>query len=178
MNRARFGQLMRINHSCFIFDGLQATVAKGLRRQMAENSYRYRGSQPPMFKNVLVVDDNDRYAKALNEDLTSRGAEVSRALTAREALVMISEPKSDYDGIVTDISMESQLAGLKVITQARKLGFKGTMTVATTGLDTKFGYWVNRFFLGTILKVDFLIPKLPIKHDGLIFWIDSKDSGA
>lgn len=128
-------------------------------------------SRPPQLTNVLLVDDNDRYAAALTTDMESRGASVVRARNASEGVSILRKRASEFDGIVTDISMEGQLSGLRVLRAARPNGFSGALSVASTGLDTRIGYLFNWFALGVLFRCDFLIPKRPIKKEGEIFWL-------
>ncbi|GBE29155.1 hypothetical protein BMS3Bbin04_00165 [bacterium BMS3Bbin04] len=118
------------------------------------------------------MDDNDRYADALTDDLKDRGVEeIVRALTAREGVSIIHSHGDDFDGVISDISMESQISGLNVLRVARRHPGKLMVACATTGLDTPVGYWFNKFLLGTLFRCDYLIPKRPIKRDGKVFWI-------
>lgn len=126
---------------------------------------------PPEVEKVLIVDDNDRYAKALTEHLQRRGAEVERARSAKEGIKALKERAAAYSCVITDISMETQLSGLGVLRRARKLGFRGLLVTASTGLDSRIGYLVNRFVLGTLYRCDYLIPKKPIKKRGKVAWI-------
>ncbi len=134
---------------------------------------------------MLLVDDNDRYATSLTEDLHRRGVtDVVRAVNAKEGVELLRERGDEFDGVVSDISMEHQISGLRVLRVARGLDKQrranedGTgsgrplmVACATTGLDTQIGYWFNKFLLGTLYRCDFLIPKRPIKRDGKVFWI-------
>lgn len=123
-------------------------------------------------KRVLLADDNDRYAAALTADLHKRGVdEVIRVFDARTAVEKLREEGDGIDAVVTDISMESQISGLKVLRAARKGHPERVVVCATTGLDSRIGYWFNRFLLGRLYQCDYLIPKRPIKQDGHIFWI-------
>jgi len=142
---------------------------------MAEVSPKENGPQQNTLKKVLLADDNDRYAKALTEDLLERGVgEVVRAMNAQEAVEILRNDGDGIDGVVSDISMESQISGLRVLRAARKGGNRRVLAVATTGLDTKIGYFFNYFILGILYRSDYLIPKRPIKRDGIINWIRVK----
>ncbi len=143
---------------------------------MAEPWKKVKPGTPPVMKHVLIVDDNNRYAEAISEDLRNRGTEeISRAFNAKEGVEKLLSGKTVFDGIVTDISMEGQLSGLNVIRTAKRIKFPGIITVATTGLDTTSGFVFNRFFLGTIMGSHFLIPKRPIKRDKNIIWIPARN---
>ncbi len=141
---------------------------------MSEVSSKSTLPQLESLKKVLLADDNDRYAKALTEHMLEAGVgEVIRAYNAKEAIEYLKAHGDEVDGVVSDISMETQISGLKVLKAARK-GSKRMVTTATTGLDTKIGYIINYFFLGILYRCDFLIPKRPIKQDGIINWIPVK----
>ena len=142
---------------------------------MAEVTQAGNGPQEGKIKRVLLADDNDRYAEALTNDLRKRGAEeVIRVFDAATAVLKIREEGDTIDTVVTDISMESQISGLKVLRAARKNRPDRLVVVATTGLDTKLGFLFNRLLLGKLYRCDFLIPKRPIKRDGNIFWIPGR----
>jgi DNA-binding LytR/AlgR family response regulator len=129
----------------------------------------------PAFKRVLVVDDNDFYAEQLTTDLAARGAQVERACNAAEGMDLLERRGADFDAVVTDISMETELAGLKVLRKARRCGFRGRVATATTGLDSWWGFTINRFVLGVMYRSDYLIPKKPIVDDGHVLWIQVRD---
>ncbi|AOV18239.1 hypothetical protein BJI67_15265 [Acidihalobacter aeolianus] len=127
--------------------------------------------ESPAFRHVLVVDDNDFYAERLSADLAARGATCERACSAAEGMAMLDAGRERYDAVVTDISMETELAGLKVLRHARRIGFRGQVASATTALDARWAFTLNRFFLGVVYRADYLIPKRPIARDGEVLWI-------
>jgi len=142
---------------------------------MAEVNYATQKPQHNSLKKVLLADDNDRYAKALTENLEQLGVtEIIRAMNAKEAIEILNKEGDSIDGVVSDISMETQISGLKVLAAARKNGSKRMLAVASTGLDTKIGYFINYFILGLMYRSDYLIPKRPIKQNGIINWIPVK----
>lgn len=120
---------------------------------------------------MLLVDDNDRYARAITDDLESRGAEVTRARTAAEGIAALSTGADRFDCIVTDITMEGQLSGLGVLRAAIGRGFRGSLVTASTGLDTRAGYLLNRLFLGMLFRCSYLIPKRIIRRTGAVTWM-------
>ncbi len=123
-------------------------------------------------KRVLLVDDNDSYADAITQDLENRGASVIRARSAAEGISVLRERANELDGVVSDISMETQISGLKVLRTARRVrDFHGTVTCATTGLDTPVSFFLNRFILGKLYRSDFIIPKRPIRREKKVIWI-------
>jgi CheY-like chemotaxis protein len=130
-------------------------------------------SMPPQLRHVLLVDDNDRYAKAIGDHLRRRGTVVERVHSAAEGLEALRKRANDFDGVITDITMETQISGLRILARARRLGFEGLLVTASTGLDSPVGYLINRFILGTLYGCDYLIPKRPIKRRGKVAWIRS-----
>ncbi|MBD3368977.1 response regulator [Candidatus Fermentibacteria bacterium] len=126
---------------------------------------------PPRVDSVLLVDDNDRYAEVIRAHLERRGAMVERARSAREGLLVLEKRAGSFQCLITDITMETQLSGLRILRKARGLGFSGMKVTTSTGLDTRIGYLVNRFVLGILYGCDYLIPKKPIKRRGKVAWI-------
>ena len=128
---------------------------------------------------VLLVDDNDSYAEILSGDLKKRGVEeILRAYDAEQGVSMLAKHGDAIDAVVTDISMESQIAGLKVLKAARSNGSKRILAVASTGLDSKIGMKFNKWLMGSVYKSDYVIPKKPIKADGRVFWVPTKRTKA
>lgn len=125
----------------------------------------------PIFRHVLVVDDNDFYAERLMADLASRGATCERAHNAAEGMGLLDADALRYDAVITDISMETELAGLKVLRHARRIGFRGPVACATTALDARWAFMLNRYILGRLYRADFLIPKRPIVLENQVLWI-------
>lgn len=134
--------------------------------------------EPPVFRCVLIVDDNDFYAQCLSADLAERGAICERAHSAAEGMHMLDVGIDRYDAVVTDISMETELAGLKVLRHARRIGFGGQVACATTALDARWAFTLNRFFLGVVYRADYLIPKRPMARDNEVLWIPRRSSKA
>ncbi|MCS7205430.1 MAG: response regulator [Leptospiraceae bacterium] len=112
-----------------------------------------------MKKTILLVDDNDKYAKLIQEYFEQRGYRLERAYSGKDGLNKLQNFDIDYfDMIITDITMESQLAGLNFLKEARKLGFTGKIIIASTGLNYSIVLYLAPIFLNS-LKVDYLIPK-------------------
>jgi CheY-like chemotaxis protein len=119
-------------------------------------------------KPVLLVDDNDRYAEMLDKYFRDRGYTPERAFNGKDALGMFKgKPADYYRAIVTDITMESQLAGLSFLWEIKKLGFHGTIVVASTGFDFPLAMPLSRMVL-TGWGVHYLVPKAPMKRAGII----------
>ena len=76
-------------------------------------------------KNLLLVDDNDRYAAILDEFFAERGYTSTRAVDAADGLAKFDAQGPDhFSVIVTDITMETQLAGIFMLGKIKKRGFK------------------------------------------------------
>ncbi len=121
-------------------------------------------------KRLLLVDDNDKYAKILSEYFESMGYEIDRAYFGSEALEIIKNKGVNYYSLIlTDITMESQLAGLKFLKNARKLGFKGKIIIASTGFNYNVSLMLAPVFLSN-LNVDYLIPKTSVLNHNIEFY--------
>ena len=121
-------------------------------------------------KKLLLVDDNDKYAALLSEYFSPMGYEIDRAYNAEEGLSLFSKNSSDhYDVIVTDITMESQLAGIYMIKKIHRLGFRGISVIASTGFDVPFGMFFSRLFLRSY-GVDYLVPKTTVIKKAPLFY--------
>ncbi len=144
---------------------------RGNGDEMSEGTTDPQGPQEGQIRRVLLVDDNDRYAESLQRDLEERGAVVVRVSSAREGLDALENSAQPFDAVVSDISMEGQLAGLKVLRRAKKMGSVRLLACATTGLDTRIGFYFNYLVLGLLYRCDYLIPKRPIKQRGHVQWL-------
>lgn len=121
-------------------------------------------------KRLLLVDDNDKYAKILADYFSSIGYQVDRAHFGNEALEMIKNKGVNYYSLIlTDITMETQLAGLKFLKHARKLGFKGKIIIASTGFNYNVSLMLAPVFLMN-LGVDYLIPKTSVLNHNIEFY--------
>ncbi len=117
-------------------------------------------------KQLLLVDDRNKYSKIITSFFTKRGYLVDRAVSAREGIRLLGERGLDYYCVVvTDITMEHQLAGLTVILYLHRKRFSGTVVMASTGFDVFFGMFFSKLFMG-IFGVHYLVPKTTVlKHD-------------
>ncbi|MFN3604213.1 MAG: response regulator transcription factor [Leptonema sp. (in: bacteria)] len=107
---------------------------------------------------LLLVDDNDKYAKIIIE-LFADKYEIHRAKNGKEAIEFLEKNGVNfYSLIITDITMESQLAGLNFLKRARKKGYHGKIIIASTGFNYSIALNLAPLFLNS-LKVDYLIPK-------------------
>lgn len=146
-------------------------------------------------KKILIVDDNDRYANNLNAHFTALGYNCDRAYTAREGweryqssknqsmnnqsdrnLQNVSESTetqesqrgSDYEMIITDITMETQTSGLWFIRRVHKDGYMGTKIIATTGFDFWGVMAISRWILPWFAGISYMIPKVPLKQGKVV----------
>ncbi|MBU0519598.1 response regulator [bacterium] len=116
-----------------------------------------------MPKPALIVDDNDGYVEMIMMHLKPRRYDFERAALAREGIEMLDQRGSDYyQLIVTDITMEGQTAGFRFLRHARKIGYKGPIMVASTGIDVPIVLFLAKWFM-KIWQVDMLVPKKPLK---------------
>ena len=121
-------------------------------------------------KPLLLVDDNKKYADLLREYFVPRGYEIDEAESAAEGLARFEEKGPDYyQVIVTDITMETQLSGIYMVSKMHKLGFKGTMVVASTGFDVPTVVTLSRLLLRT-KGVDYLVRKTTVIKKEIEFW--------
>jgi CheY-like chemotaxis protein len=119
-------------------------------------------------KPLLLVDDNDRYAAILDEYFQALGYTSDRARDGAEGYRLFQERgKEHYAVIVTDITMESQMAGIHMLKKIHKDGYRGTVVVASTGFDFPGATTLSRILLAGI-GIDYLIPKTSVlKKDPL-----------
>ena len=116
---------------------------------------------------ALIIDDNDRYADLLLDHLVPRGYQFERARSAQEGMeTLIKAGPQGYSLIVTDITMEGQTAGLRLIRKIRRHGYRGVLIVASTGFNFPIVLHLSRPFLA-VWGVDVLVPKEPLKSGRL-----------
>lgn len=121
-------------------------------------------------KQLLLVDDNAKYSRLLREYFQPLGYSIDEAVTAAEGLnTFLSHSEDHYSVIVTDITMESQLAGLFMLYKIRKKGFHGTVVVASTGFDFLGVVNISRLIL-RICGVHFLVRKTTVIKKEPEFW--------
>lgn len=138
------------------------------------NWYGVRACEPPSFGRALIVDDNDFYAERVASWLGARGAHTERVASAAAAMRLLARQGAKFDLVVTDISMETELAGLKVLRYVRCCGFEGRVATSTTGLDSWWGFGINRIVLGVFYRSDYLIPKKPIADHDRLLWLQMR----
>jgi hypothetical protein len=124
----------------------------------------------PSLRPLLLVDDRAKYTKIITDFFGKIGYAVDSAVTAREGILMLSQKGVDhYRVVVTDITMEHQLAGLSVILFLFRKKFSGTVVMASTGFDVGLGMFFSKLFMG-ILGVHYLIPKTTILKKDFAFY--------
>lgn len=120
-------------------------------------------------KPLLLVDDNDRYAGILADHFSPMGYGIERARDGAEGFRLFEEKGLDYYSVVvTDITMETQMAGIQMLKKMHAAGFRGTVVVASTGFDVPGATTLTRLFLAGI-GIDYLVPKTTVLKGDLVF---------
>ncbi len=118
---------------------------------------------------LLLVDDNDKYAEKI-KNYFSKTYEIHRAYNGKSALELLEKNGINfYNLILTDITMESQLAGIHFLKKARKMGYNGKIIIASTGFNYSIALNFAALFLNS-LKVDYLIPKNSVLNNEITFY--------
>jgi CheY-like chemotaxis protein len=121
-------------------------------------------------KHLLLVDDNDKYARLLEEYFAPMGYQIERAITAAEGTAKLNEfPPRHFDVLVTDITMESQLAGIFMLGRIKPEQFQGTLVVASTGFDV-FGVMPVSRLLFRAYGAHYLVPKTSVLRKEPLFF--------
>ena len=84
---------------------------------------------------VLLVDDDPASRLTLKTVLEAGGYNVDSAASAAEAVGKLDT--GEYELVLSDLSMESPEAGLKVIGHARMMGYKPATALITTYQNEK-----------------------------------------
>ena len=84
---------------------------------------------------VLLVDDDPASRLTLKTVLEAGGYSVDSAASAAEAVGKLDA--GEYELVLSDLSMESPEAGLKVIAHARIMGYKPATALITTYQNAK-----------------------------------------
>lgn len=84
---------------------------------------------------VLVVDDDPTSRLTLQTLLQAGGYSVDAAATAAEAVSKLGE--QEYHLVLSDMSMESPEAGLKVIAHARMMDYEPATALVTAYPDSR-----------------------------------------
>lgn len=119
---------------------------------------------------LLLVDDNDHYASLLTDYFAPRGFALERAYSAKQGLERYTTQAPDYyAAVITDITMETRLAGFWLVRQLRKAGYTGTMMIASTAFNEIPIIDLHRaFYLGQ--GIQFLIPKRELRQGKPLFY--------
>jgi CheY-like chemotaxis protein len=120
-------------------------------------------NSPSTPKPALIIDDNDEYAAMLLSHFEPHGFQFTRATNAREGLEALRQSGlNPFKAIITDITMGSQTAGLRLIRKIRRLRYHGVLIVASTGFNSPFVLQIAKPVM-IMLGADILIPKRPLK---------------
>ncbi len=117
---------------------------------------------------VLVVDDNDKYASHLINYFNQKNIPTQRAVNAAEGYEMFTS--ASYSAIISDITMETQISGLKMVRSIFTSGYKGEIIIATTGFDVRGVMFIGKFLLPIYAGVGWMIPKVPLKRGEVLFY--------
>lgn len=83
---------------------------------------------------VLLADDNPASRLTLQTVLEAGGYRVDSAASASEAVGMLNQ--SEYELVLTDLSMEAPDSGLKVIEHARMMDYRPATALVTSWHDS------------------------------------------
>ncbi|MBN2224377.1 MAG: response regulator [Deltaproteobacteria bacterium] len=121
-------------------------------------------------KRLLLVDDRAKYSDIISDFFTEYGYLVDRAVSAKQGIGMLKDKGLDhYRVVVTDITMEHQLAGIELIYFLFKKKYAGTVVMASTGFDIYLGMFFSKLFMG-IFGVHYLIPKTTVISRDFAFY--------
>ena len=121
-------------------------------------------------KQLLIVDDNDKYARILDEYYAKLGYSIDRAVDGASGYQAVKDKGLEYyHVIVTDITMETQMAGITMLKKLYKDGDRGTVVVASTGFDVPLAKPLTRMFFGG-MGIDYLVPKTTVISGDLEFY--------
>ncbi len=129
-------------------------------------------------KQLLLVDDRAKYADLIAEFFRRHGYLVDLAVSAKQGIGMLNERGLDhYRVVVTDITMEHQLAGLELIYFLFRKKYAGTVVMASTGFDVYLGMFFSKLFMG-LFGVHYLVPKRSIAKRDFSFYRARPGSAA
>ncbi len=100
----------------------------------------------------------------LRSRLEDCGCRVKHVLSSRAGIehLKIKNP-NEYQLIITDITMETQLSGIFLVRRIRRMGFRGGLVIYSTGFNTAFMHLISRPFFRA-LGADGLISKNSLKN--------------
>lgn len=137
--------------------------------------YTARTTQPKPYATALIIDDNDFYAQAITKDLARRGTtSFTRADSAAQGIALLDTQGEAFDLVVTDISMESEYAGVRVLNHLKRKQLPGDYAVATTALNYWFGFYPIGAFYKYYMQVNYMIPKRPIRERNTVLWVPGR----
>ncbi len=121
-------------------------------------------------KQLLLVDDRIKYANLIADFFSGCGYLIDRAASAREGIGILNEKGLDhYRVVITDITMEHQLAGFELIYYLFRNKYAGTVVMASTGFDVYLGMFFSKLIMG-IFGVHYLIPKATVVKGDFAFY--------
>jgi hypothetical protein len=121
-------------------------------------------------KQLLLVDDRIKYANLIADYFSGYGYMIDRAVSAKEGIERLNTKGiGHYRVVVTDITMEHQLAGLEVIYFLFKKKYTGTVVMASTGFDVFLGMFFSKLLMG-LFGVHYLVPKAKITDQSFVFY--------
>ncbi|MBE0658060.1 MAG: response regulator [Bryobacteraceae bacterium] len=100
---------------------------------VSEHGRRYSDTAQSGFARVLLVDDNPESRLTLQTVLEAVGYAVDAAASAAEAVGLMDA--EEYALVLSDLSMESPEAGLKVIEHARMKAYRPATAIVTASRD-------------------------------------------
>ncbi len=117
-----------------------------------------------MTEYALIVDDNTDYVRLLQRHLKPCGYHFDRVWNAAEGFELFEDVGAGYYSlIVTDITMEGQTAGLKLIRKIRQYGYRNPIMVASTGFNNPLVLWGAKALM-RFWGVDLLVPKKALRR--------------
>jgi CheY-like chemotaxis protein len=102
---------------------------------VSERDRRHADAAQAGFARVLLADDNPESRLTLQTVLEAVGYEVDAAASAAEAIGLMDS--EEYALVLSDLSMESPEAGLKVIEHARMKAYRPATAIVTASSDQK-----------------------------------------
>ena len=88
----------------------------------------------PIYRDVLMVEDDDTFARVVSRNLVSRGVTVRRAANATEASAQIHERRPDL--VLLDINLPDR-TGWDVLRECRDGGVLPTIVLSATALSAE-----------------------------------------
>lgn len=116
---------------------------------------------------ILIVDDNDRYAKSLENFFEKKSIKTKRAIHAAQGWEFYKQ--DTFHSIISDITMETQTSGLWMVRNIFQDGYKGNLIIASTGFDVVGVMSLSKLILHKFFGVSYMIPKVPLKSGEVVF---------